>query len=88
MRRAKQEGAPFQITPDDVVIPAICPVLGIVLKCGNGKPVPCSPTLDRINSLLGYVKGNVMVISFKANTIKSNATPEELRKIADFYEHL
>ena len=40
-----------------------------------------SPSLDRIVSSLGYVKGNIRVISYKANRVKSNATLEELRKV-------
>lgn len=37
-----------------------------------------SPTIDKIIPNLGYVKGNVWVISAKANRMKSNATVEEL----------
>ena len=40
-------------------------------------------TVDRIDSSLGYVKGNVWVVSYRANAIKRDATPEELRRIAD-----
>lgn len=49
---------------------------------------PNSPTLDRIRPDLGYVKGNVIVISGRANRIKSDATIEELRDIASFYATL
>jgi hypothetical protein len=42
--------------------------------------------LDRIDNNEGYVKGNVAVISFRANTLKNNATAEELRAIADYMD--
>ena len=47
-----------------------------------------SPSLDRIVPELGYIPSNVVVISYKANAIKRNATPQEIRRVADFYERL
>jgi uncharacterized membrane protein len=35
-----------------------------------------------LNPRLGYVPGNVAVISFIANAIKSNATPKQLEKVS------
>ena len=74
-QRAKKSGLPFDITYKDIVIPEFCPYLGIKL-------VPfsewSSPSLDKIIPTLGYVKGNIQVISTKANTMKNNATQEEL----------
>lgn len=86
--RAKKMGLPFNITAEDVIIPNYCPALGIPLKIGTGHPTPNSPSLDRIVPELGYTKGNVMVISHKANTIKNDATPEEIKRVADFYLRL
>lgn len=80
--RAKRKGFEHNIDINDIVIPEVCPLLGIPLFAGNGSVGPNSPTLDRIDSSKGYIKGNVWVISYKANTIKSNATPEELTLIA------
>jgi hypothetical protein len=37
-----------------------------------------SPSLDRYVPSLGYARGNRWVISSKANTMKSNATLEEM----------
>lgn len=42
-----------------------------------------SYSLDRIDSSKGYIKGNVWVISLRANRIKNDSTPDELRLIAD-----
>jgi hypothetical protein len=42
----------------------------------------CSPSLDQLIARNGYVRGNVWVISHRANTLKSNATSEELFAVA------
>jgi hypothetical protein len=47
-----------------------------------------SPELDRIVPSLGYVKGNVLVVSRRANRIKTDATVEELQQVASFYAAL
>jgi len=79
-QRAKKYGLPFDITYKDIVIPECCPYLGIKL-------VPfsewSSPSLDKIIPELGYVKGNIQVISTKANTMKNNATQAELVRFAE-----
>jgi hypothetical protein len=79
-RRAKVKGWEFNITHKDVKIPKFCPYLGIELKYLGGDS---SPSLDRIDPLKGYVKGNVQVISMKANTMKSSATQDELVRFAE-----
>lgn len=78
--RAKAKGLKFDISIEDIVIPEFCPVFGTPLERAKGKDSnkDNSPSLDRIRSEKGYVKGNVWVISNKANTIKSSATVEEL----------
>jgi hypothetical protein len=45
-----------------------------------------SPSLDKINPELGYVPGNVAIISYRANRIKNNGTAEEHRLIADWMD--
>jgi hypothetical protein len=86
--RARVKGLAFSIEVQDVVVPARCPVLGCALSRGEGKFCPTSPTLDRIDSTKGYVKGNVVVVSWRANRLKSDATLDELRAIVRFYERL
>jgi len=89
-QRAKRNGLAFNLTEKDICIPRNCPVFGIELipQYGKGKQCDISPTLDRINPKLGYVVGNVIVISHLANRLKSDATPALLRRIADFYDTL
>jgi hypothetical protein len=87
-RRAKAKGLPFNLEPSDIVIPQFCPVLGIELRRGAGKSCPNSPSLDRVRPALGYVKNNVIVVSHRANSIKQNATPEEIQAVAAFFARL
>src|SRR3990167_3018772 len=85
--RAKKSGKPFTINRSDIVIPEVCPILGIPLfKSDRPHSADNSPSLDAIRPEGGYVPGNIAVISHRANTIKTNATPEELRKVADWLE--
>ena len=84
--RAGQQDIPFNITVEDIYIPKSCPVLKIPLFSGDGVSCENSPTLDKIVPELGYVPGNVIVISRRANRIKSNASWHELRLLVDFYE--
>ena len=80
--RALQKGYEHNLDLSDIAIPTHCPLLGIKLEVGVGGCTPYSPSLDRIDPNKGYIKGNVWVISNKANSIKNNATPEELLRIA------
>ena len=79
--RARKKGLPFSITEKDIVIPDVCPVLGIPLFSGEGHMIDNSPNLDRIFPEKGYVPGNVRVISQRANRIKNDATVEEMRAV-------
>ncbi len=71
-------GLPFTITVADVVVPDTCPLLGVALRLGTRYDRAASPSLDRIEPSLGYVPGNVWVISFRANAIKQDASLPEL----------
>lgn len=77
-KRAKEKNLKFEIDYQDIIVPEKCPLLGIPLFVNNGKSGPNSPTIDRIVCEKGYVKGNVMVISYQANTAKNNLTLEQL----------
>lgn len=84
--RAKRQGIPFNLTLEDLVIPANCPVLGMPLVCnaGTGSAGQNSPSLDKIIPELGYVKGNIQIISYLANVMKHDATPEQLILFAEW----
>lgn len=89
-QRAKKKNIPFDIDADylRLNIPSHCPIFGTPLEWstyrGLGRcALPNSPSLDRIDPAKGYVKGNVWIISNKANTIKSNATHEELKLVTE-----
>lgn len=86
-QRAARAGVPCTITADDIVVPSHCPVLGIPLYRRLGRKGGCdnSPSLDRIYPEDGYVPGNVVVVSRRANRAKSDLTIEELTAVADFY---
>ncbi len=79
--RAKRKNLPFSITLDDIVIPDVCPLLGVELITSAGKWSPNSPTLDRVKPALGYVPGNIQVISARANLSKNDLSFEEFEKI-------
>lgn len=82
--RAKVKDMEFSISKEDIIIPDVCPILGIKLARNKGKVSSNSISLDRLDSTKGYVKGNVQVISFLANTMKSSATPEQLHLFANW----
>jgi hypothetical protein len=79
--RARKKGVPFTIAENDVLIPDTCPALGIPLEKGVKSLHANSPTLDRLIPERGYVPGNIAVISHRANTMKSDATVEEIQKL-------
>lgn len=89
-RRAKRRGQPCTITTADFDIPEHCPVLGTKLQHKYGTPGPAhdSPSLDCIIPSLGYTPGNVVVLSHRANSMKSDANLEELRRLVRFLERV
>ena len=80
-QRARKVGVPCTITPEDIVIPKRCPVLGIAFTDGNSWPDDRCATIDRINPRKGYVPGNIAVISNLANRIKNSANWRQIMKV-------
>jgi hypothetical protein len=87
-QRARKKQLDFNINQEYVrsLVVSHCPIFGIPLEWScyrensNGT-LPNSPSLDRIDPTKGYVKGNLWIISHKANVIKNNATHEELKLV-------
>lgn len=84
--RAKIRKIPFAIDLSDIVIPEICPLLNIPLVHGKIRMNFNSPQLDRIIPDIGYVKGNVQVLSMKANMAKSRLTLSEMKLLVKNWE--
>jgi|SRR5882724_7238660 len=86
--RAKKKKIEFNLEIEDVIIPKNCPILGIPLFHCDGHGRDNSSSIDRINNKKGYIKGNVHIISNRANTLKSSASIEELEKLLFYLKSL
>jgi hypothetical protein len=86
--RAKKSGIEFSIEEEDIIIPDFCPIFKIKLQENKGLSKYNSYSLDRIDNTKGYIKGNIHVISFKANSIKNNSTIEELELLLMYLKSL
>lgn len=85
-KRAKELGMEFNITREylDSIYVSHCPILGIELSYVNDRIYPNSASIDRIDNSIGYVVGNIQILSYKANRIKGDASIEELIRFADY----
>ena len=81
--RAKKNNLPFNLELDDIAIPERCPLLGIKIESNNFRNSPNNPSLDKIIPEKGYIKGNVWVISNRANTLKNDASLQELELLVE-----
>ncbi len=82
-RRAERDGREFSITAADISLPEHCPILGIPIERREGRH-PGSPSLDRIDARGGYTPNNVLVISWRANSLKSDGNIAEFENILAF----
>jgi hypothetical protein len=83
-RSRKTKGLTFDLEPKNILINKKCPFLGTDLDYSRqgghkAKITDTQASNDRLNNSKGYVDGNVWVISRLANTIKSDATIDELK---------
>ena len=87
--RASKKGTEFTITPEDVaaVDSDVCPYLNIPIKkyprdkASKGQTGPAhqdAKSLDRIDPSKGYVPGNIIVCSWRANRMLSDFTAQEM----------
>jgi hypothetical protein len=83
--RAKKKGLDFNLEVSDIVIPEVCPVFNVPFDKTNHD---YTYSIDRIDPTKGYVKGNVAIISNKANRIKSDATFDELLQVVHYVKRL
>lgn len=94
--RAKKKGLEFNLDLEwaDKNTPEFCPILGIklaFLQDKTSRPRDTnrySASIDRIDNNLGYTKDNSVIISTRANNLKSNGTLEEFIRIVEFYTKL
>lgn len=85
-RGAKKRGIIFDISKDAISnFGTHCPALGIeYIFDATHSNKQFSPSIDRIDNNKGYTKDNVHVISCRANTLKSDATIDEIEKIVNY----
>jgi hypothetical protein len=76
--RAKRKGIEHNISLEDIIVPEMCPLLGVPFIVGTKDNYEHTHSLDRMDPTKGYVKGNVWVITKKANSMKNSATRKEL----------
>lgn len=87
---AKKVGIPFNLEFASIEWPTHCPALGVELDytIGKGAASRLSPSFDRIDPSRGYVVGNVIIVSNLANAIKTDATPQQIVRVGEFYKQL
>ena len=87
-QNAKHSKWEWDLNYTDVTFPSHCPILGIELDYFAERRAENSPSFDRIDPTKGYITGNVLVVSWRANRIKNDGSEEEHRKIADWLQSL
>jgi hypothetical protein len=78
--RARDKELAFEIEVSDILIPDVCPILGVEFQPGTLN----APTLDRKIPSQGYTKDNIWVISKRANMMKCDASQEQLLKFSQW----
>jgi hypothetical protein len=82
-KRARKKNFECTVQLSDLEpLPTHCPVFGLELSRGNGHQDPSAYSLDRIDNRLGYIPGNVVVISYLANRLKNDGTAAQHARIA------
>ena len=83
-RRARIKNLPFNLTSNylESIYPknSVCPILGYTMKVSNISLGKLSPTLDRIDPRLGYVRGNVEFVTNITNLMMTSATGKDIKR--------
>lgn len=80
--RARRAGLPLdEIDWRTLGVPGSCECCGVKLVVGGGAD---SPSLDRVVPVEGYVYGNLAWLCKRCNSIKSDATADELERVANW----
>jgi hypothetical protein len=91
-QRSREKGLRYELNIDFIVsiAPTICPLLQypLVYTKEKGRSRTSVPSLDRIDPSKGYTRDNVWIISWRANTIKNDASLEELEAVLAAWEML
>lgn len=79
--RAKRKGIEFSLTEADIVFPKRCPIMGVPFNYSpqTEKEVYYGPSIDRIDNALGYIPGNIRIISYLANVCRWQCDETEIR---------
>lgn len=88
-QNAKNNNIPFTILFNEIETPEFCPIFGLKLNygwSGENQRDNAKATIDKVIPELGYVNGNVFVISWRANKLKSNMSLDELKSIIKYIE--
>lgn len=86
-KRAKRTNIEFDLDVEDIKLITFCPVLNIpIILCGQNSEQSIS--IDRIDNNKGYTKGNIVIVSNRANKLKKDATLQELWSVYDRYKKL
>lgn len=84
-RRAVRGGFPFALTMDDIFWGEACPCCGTVYSFAPEGGYSSRPSIDKLIPERGYVRDNVVFICVRCNQRKSDMTPKEMYRIADFF---
>lgn len=79
--RAKRKGLTFDLELSDIILPEYCPVFFIDFEYGH---IDWTYSIDRIDNNKGYVKGNIQIVSNKANRLKGDASVEDIEMLLRF----
>jgi hypothetical protein len=79
--RSKLKNLEFNLELSDIIIPNKCPVFNIPFIYGDKN---WTYSVDRIDNSKGYIKGNIIIISNRANRLKGDFSIEELKTMVNY----